>query len=200
MASQAFQTYLGAQEMARVLRGTAQDRRLRPMTLRVKQKYYHAALAAYVAGWDYYIKSCVREFYTCTSDPFDARYFTVHTRSIDLTEKFLRNLNTPDRDRAREAILLCTGYDPIGDWTWPRAAMSATQVKDFLDEIFKVRHSFAHGFELPGFSWTTTATGKRQLADAALGRVEAFLAHLVKKTDSGLRLHAATFFRGPPIW
>lgn len=200
MPSNAFRKYKEDESMAGVLRDTAKDARLRPMQISVKQKYYHAALATYVAGWDNYIKSSIREFYSRTSDPLDVRYFAMHSISRTLTESILQKLNTPDRDRARNAILNCTGYDPINDWTWPSTAMSATQVKDYLSEILKVRHSFAHGFSMPGFTWTTTPTGKKRLSYSALSRVEAFLVHLVAQTDSGLCRHAASFFPGPPIW
>lgn len=200
MPSRAHEKYLEAEKLARILRNTAKDPRLRPISSTVKQKYFHASLAAYVAGWDNYIKSVVREYNSRITDPLDVKYSQVHSVASKMSERVLHKLNTPDRDNARDALLICTGYDPIGDWVWQKASLSAIEVKEFLGEIFKVRHSFAHGFDLPSFDWTSTTGGRKQLTDHALQRVEAFLRHLVKRTDKGLCRHASIFFPGAPIW
>jgi len=78
--------------------------------------------------------------------------------------------------------------------------MSGVQVKEFLSEVLKVRHSFAHGFELPGFTWTITPSGRKQLSDSSLERVQYFFRHLAVQTDHGLRNHAAMLFSGLQIW
>jgi len=200
MSSIAFSKFLDSQDLAIMLRKTAQDVRLRPIKWDVKQKYYHASLTASVAGWDNYVKSVVREFYRSLSNPLDQRYAFAHSLAGDMSEKVLSRLNTPDRDQARNAILLCTGYDPINDWTWRKAQMSATDVKEFLADIFRVRHSYAHGFALPSTAWTRTPTGKVQLSSISLARVEAFLRHLAKRTDNGLRGHAKTVTQGLIVW
>lgn len=199
MPSQAYQGYIRSENLARVLRETAKDKRLRPIQNATQQKYYHASLAAYVAGWDHYVKSVVKEFLLRISAPSDPRYHQLHGVARALAEKELKKLNTPNRDNARAAIVMCTGYDPYSDWVWTRARMNATDVKEYFEEIFRVRHSFSHGFELPGFTWTTISSGRKQLNDASLARVEAFLRHIVAATDAGLAKHAA-LFQNPAIW
>ncbi len=52
MPSQASDKYRDAANRAIFLSRTATDNRLRPMSEDQIQIYYHAALAAYVAGWD----------------------------------------------------------------------------------------------------------------------------------------------------
>lgn len=78
--------------------------------------------------------------------------------------------------------------------------MNGTQSREFLNEILKVRHSFAHGFEIPAYQWTTTPLGKHQLNDAALHRIERFLLHLVTATDKGLSNYGKSNYPDRSIW
>ncbi|WP_276487060.1 HEPN domain-containing protein [Ectopseudomonas mendocina] len=161
-----------------------------------KQIYYQASLAATVAAWDSYIKAVTNEFISKTfSRSSDSFYLIIHNSlQIQFKEKTKR-LNTPSFDNARNYILEFTGYDPIADWGFPKLNWSHFQVKNRLEEILKVRHSFAHGFPTPPLPWTTSTTGggpRLKLDDMKFN--ELIITHLVKTTDSKLEIYLSNNF------
>lgn len=182
------------------LRATASDSRLRPIKTSTKNDFLHAALAAYVAAWDSYLNTVVKEFIDKTSSPLDVEYSGIHARYADFANRSLEKFNTPNSNNSRVLLIQCTGYDPIGDWIWQRANMNGLQVRDFLDQILKVRHSFAHGFPIPSYDWTVTPTGKRQLSASSIDKVRSFLTHLVSVTDKGLWGHGRAQFPSKHNW
>jgi hypothetical protein len=78
--------------------------------------------------------------------------------------------------------------------------MNALSVQQRLNEILKVRHSLAHGFDTPGYSWTQPASGENRLTLEALTWTRAFLNHLVASTDRGLRNHLVNVYGAAPAW
>ena len=177
------------------LRRTATDKRLRPMLHDEIQVYYHAALAAYVAAWNAYIKNIVYDFYDVipNSSPIYAIARQAAERS---TERF----NTPNWENTQKFLEQGTGYDPINDWVWSRREMSGLQVRVRLNEILRVRHSFAHGFEMPAYNWTESPSGKARLTSKAIQETEAFFKNLVKVTDRGMKVHIESIYRLTGFW
>lgn len=162
MASPAALKYQLAASRAETLRNAATDKRLRPMPRFDAQVYYHAALAAYVAAWDAYINNLVRDFYDAIADPLDTKFHAIYTVAQKLAERSLSRFNTPNWENTRNLLILCTGYDPIHDWIWTRRGMGSVQVRQRLNEILRVRHSFAHGFSMPAYSWNQSSSGRVQ--------------------------------------
>ncbi|NES24107.1 MAG: hypothetical protein F6K41_35655 [Symploca sp. SIO3E6] len=153
MPSPAAVKYGLASKKAQILRQTATDIRLRPVSRNQAQVYYHSALAAFVAAWDAYINDLVRNFFDATSNPLDTKFHAVHTIARGKAEQALNKFNTPNWENTRNLLAECTGYDPIGDWIWRARHMNGVAVRQRLNEILKVRHSFAHGFSIPAYSW-----------------------------------------------
>ncbi|MHB9797326.1 HEPN domain-containing protein [Pseudomonas sp. MT3] len=156
-----------------------------------KQIYYQASLAATVAAWDSFIKSATKEFIARTfSKSQDSSYLIIHTSLKAQLDEKTKRLNTPNFDNARNHILEFTGYDPIGDWNYPPLNWNSIQAKVRLDEILKIRHSFAHGFPTPSLSWTTSPNGgPPRLTSEDTRFNESFIAHLAKITDKSLEKH-----------
>lgn len=200
MPSNASAAFYDSLRLGRTLRETAGDQRLRPISERKRNDLLHASLAAYVADWDSYINNVVREFVAAVSNVLSPEYAAAHAILAGFVEKSLKKFNTPNWENSRNLLVECTGYDPISDWRWPRANMRALDVQVYLNEVLKVRHSFAHGLSIPRYSWTTTAGGRNQLNSASLLRVEKFLAHIVKMTDIGLSRHGMQTYPSRPIW
>ncbi len=200
MSSQSRLKYLDAVHKSQILRNTANDKRLIPITFEQKQIYYHAALTSNVAAWDSYIKNLIEEFFTVTADPFLQKYHAIHTLAQELAEMDVKKLSTPNWDNARNFISHHTGYDPINDWVWPERKMPMLVVKKRLNEILKVRHSFAHGFEIPAYDWTQSSKGNVRLTNKTLIDNEKFINNLVKKTDEGLNVHIINVYSVSKSW
>lgn len=200
MPSPAAIKYQTASEQARILRSTATDPRLRPISRSQTQVYYHSALAAFVAAWDAYINELVRNFFDATANPLDYKFHAVHSVAKGNAERELKRFNTPNAENTRNLLVQYTGYDPIGDWVWPARSMNGVQVREKLNEIMKVRHSFAHGFSIPAFSWTQTPTGRVRLTAQAIKDVDAFCQNLVAVTDRGMKQHIQTTYGKSIPW
>lgn len=164
------------------------------------QTFYHASLAASVAAWDAYINNLVKEFFSVTTDPLLTKYHHVHNLLLNLTDVALKKFNTPNWENSRNFLVIHTGYDPINDWVWLSKGMATVHVQERLNQILKVRHSFAHGFSIPAFPWTQSPSGKIRLTSKGLIEVEAFLSHLVRQTDKGINSHICNIFHVTPSW
>ena len=194
MPSPAALRYKSLSNTARILRETATDSRLHPISRSQTQVYYHSALAAFVAAWDAYINELVRNFFTTTANPLDPKFYAVHSIARDTAERALERFNTPNSENTRNLLIQNTGYDPIGDWVWSARSMSGLAVRQRLNDILRVRHSFAHGFAIPAYSWTQTPTGKVRLTARAIDDVDGFFGHLVAVTDLGMKQHIQTIY------
>ncbi len=200
MASTAALNYFAAAVRVRTLRGAATDWRLPQRLPTEKQVFYHAALAGYVAAWDAYINNLVRSFYVEIENPRNAEFLAIYSISRQATERALMRFNTPNAENTRALLQQYTGYDPIGDWVWTRRRMVGIQVRERLNEILRVRHSFAHGFSVPGYTWTQSPTGRVRLTSEAIGDTEAFFNNLVRVTDTGMKKHILAAYGVTVAW
>jgi hypothetical protein len=198
MPSPAAKRFETARSRAAVLHHAAGDRRLSPQNYTERESLCHAHLAAVAAAWNGYIVGLTRDHVPATARPLDVPYSAKHTLLSVLLERALRKFNTPNTENTREILTLYTGYDPINDWIWPERGLGGVQVRERLNEIFKVRHSFAHGFPLPTLTWTQSTKGKVMLTKAASQMAEAFFANLVRRTDRGLRNHIRSIHGSDP--
>ncbi|MYC94156.1 MAG: hypothetical protein F4X14_04225 [Caldilineaceae bacterium SB0661_bin_32] len=200
MASTAALNYLTAAVRVRTLREAATDGRLPRKIQTEKQVFYHAALAGYVAAWDAYINNLVRAFYIEIEEPRNTNFQAVYSISRQASERALDRFNTPNAENTRALLQLYTGYDPIGDWVWTRRGMVGVQVRERLNEILRVRHSFAHGFAVPGYDWTQSPSGQVRLTSKVIRDTEAFFNNLVRVTDNGMRKHIQLTFGIAIAW
>lgn len=159
-----------------------------------RQLYLHASLAASVAAWDAYLNNIVREYFSIVALPGNQSFLMMKQISQGFAERSLSKFNTPNFENSRNLIVSCTGYDPYGDWAWTRKQLSVLQVQEKLNQILKVRHSFAHGSIIPQYPWTLSSNGIVRLTNPAVQEVESLLRHLVMSTDIGLRNHIQTTF------
>lgn len=165
-----------------------------------RQDFYHAALAAGVSSWDAYINGIVREFYVIVAQPVEPTYTALHGITAQAAERALEKFNTPNWENTRTLLSQMTGYDPINDWNWPAGGMNRQQSQTYLNEILKVRHSFAHGLPLPAYGWTQSSSGAKRLTRAGVDDVGRFLRHMVLVTDEGLKQRIVSAFGTTPPW
>ncbi|WP_414882646.1 hypothetical protein [Pseudomonas sp. IT-P2] len=164
----------------------------------------HAALAAHVAAWDSYVKRLMREKYGAIFSTVSPGYGTLHEISRRRTEKAIEKLNTPNAENVRNFMMECSDFDPWPSWINIRfgsATLPASiMVTNRLNEVFKVRHSFAHGFTMPMFPWNTGRAGSAHLDCGTLRSVSGFLNDLAIATDSGFSIHIASRFAIAKPW
>jgi len=186
MYSSSFDKFIITQNQAIVLRIKAGQEK-RKIDQHAKYILLHSAIAFNVSSWDAYINNIVREFIVKIQDISINKYSNLHHLVSNNADLSLKRFNTPNHENTRTVLLKCTGYDPYPDWIWSRKGWSGLQTREFLNEILKVRHSFAHGFPMPHFEWNTDASGNPFLSCSILKIIEYFFRNLVKKTDRGLK-------------
>lgn len=192
MPSPAALKYTTAVSRIQTLRRTATDKRLRPMPRDEIQVYYHAALTAYVAAWNTYIKNLVVDFYDVIADPSDPKFRAIYTIARQRAENALKRFNTPNGENTRNILIWHTGYDPINTLLWIQ--------REKLDDIVEVRHSFAHGFDIPSNTWTQSLSRRGHLTSKAIQGTETFFKNLVNITDRGMKAHIEVTYRLASIW
>ncbi len=136
------------------------DSRLRALSYESSQTCHHAALAGCVAAWDTYVKKLPQNFLAEIVDANQPHFLAIHSLLDARLVAALERFNTPNWENSRELIRAYTGYEPINDWVWPLRRMNSIAVRVRLNEILKVRHSFAHGFAMPAFQWNTSPSGR----------------------------------------
>lgn len=156
----------------------------------------HAALANQVAAWDAYVKALSLEYFSATASPTDFRFSAIHELLKAQLENELKKFNTPNSDNCRNLLLKYARFDPWPTWInvkFNSGTISASLlVRNTLDEILKLRHSFAHGFSIPAHSWNVDSGGAATLNCKILGETRKLLVQVCDKTDDGLAQHVAT--------
>ena len=135
------------------------------------------------------------EYFSVTARPTDIRFSAMHDLLKIQLEFELKKFNTPNSENCRNLLLKYTSFDPWPHWLnvkFGGATISASLVvRNTLDEILKLRHSFAHGFAIPANSWNVDSSGAATLNCRILGETRRFLVHVCGKTDRGLAAHIA---------
>ena len=200
MPSPAALKYRTTVERIQTLRRTATDKRLRPMLRDEIQVYYHAALTSYVAAWNAYIDNLVRNFYDVIADSANPKFDAIHTLAKGIVENALARFNTPNWESTRNLLNQYTGYDPINDWGRSQLNMNREQVNQRLNEILRVRHSLAHGSDMPTYNWIQSPSGYLRLTSKAIQETEAFFKNLVRVTDRGMKEYIENTYELASIW
>ena len=164
------------------------------------QALYGAAFVAQTAAWNAYVVGLVDCFFQEVANPAVANFHAMHTLANTIAKSQLERFNTPNAENTRNLIIASTGYDPWTDWQWRARGLNALGMRLRLNEILRVRHSLAHGFAMPGYSWTQTASGETRLTLDVLRWTRAFFNHLVVTTDGGLRNHLNAVYSVVPRW
>jgi hypothetical protein len=179
-------------DRVQTLHRAATDTRLRPISRDEIQVYYHAALAAYVAAWNAYIKNLVGDFYDVITNPSDPKFLAIYTIARQRAENALTRFNTPNAENTRNILVQYTGYDPINTLLWGQ--------REKLDNIVAVRHSFAHGFDIPSNTWTQSLNRQGHLTNWGIHETKDFFKNLVNGTDSGMKTHIESTYDLTNIW
>jgi hypothetical protein len=184
--------YMILENRTQTLHRAGVDKRLRPMSDDEIQVYYHAALTAYVAAWNAYIKNLVVDFYDVIADPSDPKFRAIYTIAWKRAENALKRFNTPNAENTRNILIWYTGYDPINTLLWIQ--------REKLDDIVEVRHSFAHGFDIPSNTWTRSLGRQDHLTNWGIHETKDFFKNLVNVTDRGMKAYIESIYGFTGFW
>lgn len=115
----------------------------------VQQTCLKAAIAASVGCWEGYFEAALREFVSKTRVLNPKRSWSLFVQFESMVDKLASELNTPNWDKTRDLLITVTGLDPYASWVWSPKFTNTTDTKTFFDGVLKVRHAFAHGFNVP---------------------------------------------------
>lgn len=201
MPSRSGAEFLRARDRARLLVAAAGSPPASSPPDAHKASCLHAALAMLVAAWEGYLERLVAEVQQQVTDSTNVRLSSVLALFKAITDREIKHFNTPNAENARNLLYAHTGYDPINDWQWPAGALNGPQCRQRLNEILKVRHSFAHGFAIPtDVQWARHRSTPGKLTVTVLQSVDRFLSHMVKVTDAGMSNHLSVVFGVMASW
>jgi hypothetical protein len=115
----------------------------------IQQVCLLAAVAQSVGCWEGYIEAVIREFVSKTRVMAQRRSWPLIVQFEALVDKLASELNTPSWEKARELFIVVCGADPHSIWIWSPRFSNSTDTKLFFDGVMRVRHAFAHGFNIP---------------------------------------------------
>jgi RiboL-PSP-HEPN len=116
----------------------------------VQQACLKAAIASAVGCWEGYLEAALREFVSKTRVLAQRRSWSLIAQFESIVDKLAADLNTPNWDKTRDLLITVTGMDPYASWVWSPKYTNPIDTKTFFDGVLKVRHAFAHGFNIPG--------------------------------------------------
>ncbi len=116
----------------------------------VEQTCLKASVASAVGSWEGYLEGAIREFVSKTRVNAHRRAWTLIVQFESLVDKLAADLNTPNWEKARDLLIVVTGMDPYSSWIWAPKFTNPVDTRAHFDGILKVRHAFAHGFNVPG--------------------------------------------------
>ncbi|MGQ8876582.1 HEPN domain-containing protein [Delftia sp. NA_296.1] len=164
----------------------------------------HAGLAYQVAAWDAYIKAVSTEYFSVTASPTDPRFSSVHNILQNQLTIALNKFNTPNSNNSRDLFMKYMDFDPWPNWTNMKfngvTLTASLLVRERLDEILKIRHSFAHGFNIPSYTWNTDSNGNATLNCDILKNTRKLITEICGETDKALSTHISHQHGIPNPW
>lgn len=103
--------------------------------------------------------------------------------------KTVGDLNTPNSQNIWRLFDSSFGFDPRPHWIWnsPRRTWTSGYFQTRTDEWLRIRHSIAHGNELPSnLTWIHNAAGTPRLTLKLLKECQRHFRELVRRTDIAL--------------
>lgn len=167
---------------------------------------HSAGVVMTVAAWQAYIEKVVAEAMDVIAEGFDqnspawaVNAFNLRRAEVNVQiKKFL----TPDDVKVRD---LCqeVGFNPWAHWAWNkgRRQWTSQDVRDRTNVWVRVRHSVAHGFELPNnVPWLRNAAGRARLTLGLLEECRRHFVHLAETTDEGFADHLVAEYHLDRPW
>jgi len=115
----------------------------------------------------------------------------------------VKKFNTPNDVNVRDLFRDTLGFNPWLSWEWRqgRRQWDVQEVRQRTNTWILVRHSIAHGFELPGnVPWLCGNNGAARLTLGLLKECKSHFVHLTSRMDAGFRDHLVVDYNLPRPW
>lgn len=176
------------------------DKRLRPLTYEDSEPALHAALAVYVSAWEAYIESlCIEILTTLYESSINTTKTIIYILKSE-AEQEVKKFNTPNFENCRNLLLRFTGYDAYNDMQVMSLKLNSQQTQTRLNEILRVRHSFAHGLAIPNFSWLKKYEIESRLSRNSVDQSAQVIKGLATSIDNGAKKYLEATFKINPRW
>jgi hypothetical protein len=160
---------------------------------------HRAGVVFVVAAWESYIEQVLIEGFAAierdagagvgaAAAPNWARH-ALGLRKIEIA-RAAKRLNTPDATGVRDLLRETLGFNPWDIWQWQarRRQWNAEEMRRRLNGWLQVRHSIAHGSELPtNVEWCMDTRGRPCLNLPQLRECRKYFNYIAKQTDDALR-------------
>jgi hypothetical protein len=116
--------------------------------------------------------------------------------------KHVGDLNTPNSQNVLRVFDWSFGFDARPHWIWdsPRRRWGPTEFCSRTDEWLRIRHSIAHGNNLPtNLPWIKNAGGTPRLTLSLLQECERHFRELVRRTDTAFSKFLRREYKVPPL-
>ncbi|MEZ2222229.1 HEPN domain-containing protein [Rhizobium sp. RCC_161_2] len=160
---------------------------------------HRAGVVLTIAAWQAYIEKLVGEALDIIdgemrSPQLDSPQWAIHTFQLRRTAilNAVKKFNTPDDDKVRDLLLEAFGFNRWASWEWrvgPRQGTVA-ETRRRTNTWVLVRHSIAHGFNLPSdIDWLQGGNGQARLTLGLLMECRKHFVFLAAKTDAAFAAH-----------
>jgi len=171
---------------------------------------HRAGVVLTVAAWQAYIEKVLME----ALDAIEANLMNVNVpasswalqmfkmRKAELTS-VVKKFNTPNDANTRNLFLKSFEFDPFTCWEWrqKRPVWNIQKVRNRTNTWVNVRHSIAHGFDLPtNVPWLRGSSGVPRLTLKLLEECCKHFIHLTSKTDAAFSDYLVNEYNLPRPW
>ena len=115
----------------------------------------------------------------------------------------VKKFNTPNDVNTRDLFFESLGFNPWPSWEWRqgRRQWDVQEVRNRTNNWVLVRHSIAHGFDLPAnVPWLRGDNGTARLTLGLLKECRAHFVHLTSRMDAAFSDHLVTDHGLPSPW
>jgi hypothetical protein len=156
---------------------------------------HRAGVVMTVAAWESYIeKVLIEAFAAVVASAAGGPNWARHILTLKSTEvkEVASDFHTPNGENVQRMFKRALEFDPIPSWIWtaPHRNWNPDEMKTRLNAWVKIRHSVAHGGDLPNnIQWIKhPATQLPRLNLTLLKECKRFFEHVVIQTDDAFRL------------
>ncbi len=167
---------------------------------RFQQEAVHrSCVVLSVAAWEGFVEHLLSEAVSALAPPQSTvTWAATHFNLIaaDLAGRIV-DFGTPNSENIQRLYRSSIGFDPWPTWSWhvPRRQWTPNDMRTRLNQWLKIRHSIAHGDDLPSnLQWIQDSQGRARLTRTLSKECMKFLDRLATQTEAGLKQHLSSHF------